>query len=716
MSAFERLSPAMQYQIVNGLGFRELRPVQEMAIAPILAADNCVVLAPTAGGKTEAALFPLLSRMDSEDWRQVSLLYVAPIRALLNDQEARLARYAGLIGRRAAKWHGDTTQAERRAFLSEPTDVLLTTPESLEVMLMSRQIPARRLFAALQALVIDEVHAFVGDDRGSHLAAVLERLARICGHDVQRIGLSATVGNPEQILEWIAGGSKRDGKVVRAPGQRAAPELVLDYVATHENAARMIAELHPGKKRLVFVDSRRGVETIGRLLRERGITAFVTHSSLAMAERRAAEQAFAEGRDCVIVATSALELGIDIGDLDHVLQVGSPSTVASFLQRLGRSGRRAGTRASYTFLTLDEEQLLQAAGLLRLHARGFVEPVRVPSRAAHVLAHQLLALSIQEQGVAESDWWAWVAPASGFAGLAAEDRRALVGHMLDEEILSQDGGRLSLGRRGEKLYGFKNFLELYSVFSTPRTLTVLHGAQEIGSIETHFAEQQELGRLTFTLAAQTWRAKSIDFAHGVVHVERTEEGAHARWHGKPRLLHRELCEAIRDVLLDEGVDAWWSRRARAKIEEARAGHDFLSGPITLVAEAGGYRLWTFAGGRANHLLASALERELGERVTASNLAIGLKEQAGRSEVAIRKALFAFREAGRPDQSDVGEYVARLERTRLSKFQPCLPPQLEQGFLAELLTEPEVARGVVAQYLGSSATVAQDEGLPIPEKP
>ncbi len=340
-SAFDRLSPALQYQIVNGLGFSELRPVQELSIGPVLDGRSCVVLAPTAGGKTEAAFFPILSLMDTEDWRPVSVLYVAPIRALLNDQEHRISRYCDLIGRRAVKWHGDTSASERKAFLADPADILLTTPESLEVMLMSRGVPARKLFQTLRAVIIDEAHAFVGDDRGVHLSAVLERLSRICGHDLQRVALSATVGNPEAVLDWLSGASKRERAVVRAPGVRTPPELALDYVATVENAAKMIAELHPGTKRLVFVDSRRGVEQIGRALLDRAVDTYVTHSSLSVDERRRAERAFADGRDCVIVATSALELGIDIGDLDHVLQIGCPSTVAAFLQRFREAAAKS---------------------------------------------------------------------------------------------------------------------------------------------------------------------------------------------------------------------------------------------------------------------------------------------------------------------------------------------------------------------------------------
>jgi ATP-dependent helicase Lhr and Lhr-like helicase len=689
MSGFDRLSPALQFQIVNGLGFSGLRPVQELAIEPILDGKSCVVLAPTAGGKTEAAFFPTLSRIDSEDWRPVSVLYVAPIRALLNDQEHRVSRYCGLIGRRAMKWHGDTGSGERKAFVNDPADVLLTTPESLEVMLMSRRIPARRLFQHLRTVIIDEAHAFVGEDRGVHLSSVLERLSRICGQDLQRIALSATVGNPEAVLAWLCGGSRREQAVVRAPGVRSPPDLSLDYVGSHENAARMVAELHPGRKRLVFVDSRRGVEQIGRGLRDRGVDTYVTHSSLSADERHRAERAFAEGRDCVIVATSALELGIDIGDLDHVLQVGCPSTVASFLQRLGRSGRREGTTANFTFLVPEPDQLLQAAALLRLHTRGYVEPVRTPDRAFHVLAHQLIALTIQEEGVPESDWWAWVSGAAPFAGIAGGDRSELLEHMIAEGILHRADGRLGLGPRGERLYGFRNFMELYSVFSTPRILTVLHGVQEIGTIETAFVEAEEVGQLTFTLAARTWRVVHADLAHGILRVEPVAHGKHARWSGRPVLLGRELCRSIRDVLVSSDADAWWSRRTRAKLDELREEHAFLhDSEVPLVPDTGGYRVWNFEGGRRNNVLAKTLESALGDKVTTGNLSIGFRESAGQSEVAIRQTLERLGAERRPHRQDAINYVAGLDQTRLSKFEPCLSPRLLSEYLADCLTETE----------------------------
>ncbi len=697
-AAFDRLSPALQHQIVNALGFTGLRPVQEQTIDAVLDDRNCVVLAPTAGGKTEAAFFPLLSRMDAEDWRPVSVVYVAPIRALLNNQEERLERYAGLIGRRVFKWHGDVTATMKRGFTGEPADVLLTTPESLEVMLMSRKVPAERLFRGLRAVVIDEIHAFVGDDRGGHLSAVLERLSRFCGRDVQRIGLSATVGNPDDILRWVAGSSRRPGVVVDPGGTRKAPEVVIDWVASEGNAAKVIAQLHPGRKRLVFADSRRGVEALGEQLRGLGVEAYVTHSSLSLEERRAAEQAFQGGRDCVIVATSVLELGIDVGDLDHVIQIDAPPSVAAFLQRMGRTGRREGKLPNCTFLATEDDGLLQAAAIVHLFRRGFVEPIPIAHRAAHLLAHQLLALGVQiEGGVPVADWWAWVGGATPFQGLDERDRRELVEHMLAEGILAESGGRYALGDRGEKLYGWRNFAELYAVFSARQHLRVLWGATEIGSIDVMFAQQEKLEDLSFVLGARPWRAIGIDFTQGVVRVEPIASGKLARWQGRSALLGRELCRAMRELVVSDEVAPEWSRRAQQKLAELRAGYRGAgAGSSALVPDQYGSRLWTFGGGKANNLLARALEEKLGGKVVVDNLYLGFRGDAARSDAAIRQALADLRRDARPDHGDALRLAESCARGRLTKFQPCLPPRLESELLAEVLTDDAAARAVLAE--------------------
>ncbi len=218
--AFERLHPALQHHIVNSLGWTSLRPLQEHAIPPVLDGDHALLLAPTAGGKTEAAVFPLLSRMLTERWSGLSVLYVCPIKALLNNIESRLRAYGTLVGRRVALWHGDIGASRRRAIMQERPDLLLTTPESIEVMLVSSRAEPRVLFQDIQAVVVDELHAFAGDDRGWHLLAVLERVRHLAGREIQRLGLSATIGNPEALLEWLAPASSRPRRVI-APGGRS---------------------------------------------------------------------------------------------------------------------------------------------------------------------------------------------------------------------------------------------------------------------------------------------------------------------------------------------------------------------------------------------------------------------------------------------------------------------------------------------------------------
>ncbi len=709
LDAFARLSPALRYQIVNGLGFSSLRPVQAVAVPPVLDGEHAVVLAPTAGGKTEAAFFPLLSRMDAEDWRPLSLVYVSPIRALLNNQRDRLERLLGLLGRRVFTWHGDTPPGARRAFLRDPTDLVLTTPESLEVMLMSPRVPAQRLFANLQAVVIDEVHAFVRDDRGGHLASVLERLTHLCGRDLQRVALSATVGNPDEILAWLRGSSKRPGRVLRAPGAPADPELVIDAVPSEGAAAKVMAKLFAGDKRLAFVESRRAAEAVTRSLHEAGVAAFVTHSSLSADARAQAERAFAEARDCVIVATSALELGIDVGDLDRVLQVDAPSSVASFLQRMGRTGRRAGARANCTFLCTDPESTVQAAALVRLYRRGYVEPVRPPRRAAHLLAHQVMALSIQLGGVPESDAWAWVSGAAPFTGLGVEHYRALVEHMLAKGILHRDGGLLSLGPEGERRYGRRNFEALYAVFDAPRVLTVMWAGQEVGQVDASFVALQSeegdapapdarpKGPPAFVLGGRAWRVTSVEWSRAVVHVRPADDARVARWTGRPVVRGRMLCEAIREVLTSDDEDPWWSKRARAVIASQREEHAFLPREGScLVDTTGGVRWWNFAGGAANQLLARTLDAMLGGAVTADDLGVTFREGAGASEAGVRAALARLRDEGRPDLGDARAAVTAMSAAqRVSKFQPCLTPEMEADLLVEALVDVEGARAAGA---------------------
>lgn len=696
---FDLLHPVVAYHVVNTLGWQGLRPLQDKSVAPLLAGDDALLLAPTAGGKTEAAVLPLLSQMTQQNWEGLSVLYICPLRALLNNLEPRLSGYAGWVGRRVGLWHGDTTAAARKRLAADRPAILLTTPESLEAMLVSTLLRPTLLFSDVRVVVVDEVHAFAGDDRGWHMLAVLERLARVAGRPLQRIGLSATVGNPDELLLWLQGSAagQRTGTVI-APAAAApvTPDLQLDYVGSVDNAATVVAALHHGEKRLVFADSRRTVESLAGALRARGTETFVSHSSLSVDERRRAEAAFAEARDCVIVSTSTLELGIDVGDLDRVLQVGAPRTVASFLQRLGRTGRRSGTARSMLFLAANDDELLRAAGLLLLWSEGFVEPVVPPPAPRHVLAQQLLALCLQENRVGQQTWTEYLA---GLPLGSSGDAEAITAWMLESGHLDTDGGMLFVGPEAERRYGRRHFLELLSVFTSDPQFTILHGRTEIGAVDPMVLTRRVEGPRVLSLAGRSWEVGYIDWKRRRAFVEPSETRGVSRWSGSAQPLSYALTDAMRRVLL--GADPPGTVLSRRAVDRLAAVREELAATVTpgatVVAgwDEGQVRWWTWAGARANGLLAAALSAvdsglvdEL-ERYDNRYVKLTGASTAGSVCAAVHEAQARFGDnlAGiQPPVSD--EAVKQL------KFAELLPPDLATLTLASRAADHAGAAAVI----------------------
>ncbi|MGY1621054.1 DEAD/DEAH box helicase [Geodermatophilus sp. SYSU D00965] len=693
------LDPAVQYHIVNSLGWPALRPLQEAAVEPVLRGDDALLLAPTAGGKTEAAAFPLLSRMAQEDWRGLTVLYVCPLRALLNNLEPRLAGYASWLGRRVGLWHGDTPDAVRRRLTVDRPDILLTTPESLESMLVSTRVTPEQMFGDLRAVVADEVHAFAGDDRGWHLLAVLERLSEVAGRPLQRIGLSATVGNPDALLGWLQGSgrSKRRASVV-APTVSAAvtPELELDYVASVPNAATVISALHRGEKRLVFADSRRTVEALAVALRARGTTTFVSHSSLSVDERRQAEKAFAEARDCVIVSTSTLELGIDVGDLDRVLQVGSPRTVASLLQRLGRTGRRAGTKRSMLFLALDDDQLLQAAGLLQLWSEGYVEPITPPPLPRHLMGQQLLALSLQKGRVGRSTWTQSLA---GLELASADETAQITDWMLKTGHLDEDSGMLFVGPEAERRYGHKHFLDLLSAFTADPEFTVLHGRTEVGSVDPLVMTRKVQGPRVLVLGGRPWKVTFIDWKRRRAFVEPTDLPGNSKWSGMGQPLSFALTDAMRRVAL--GADLPGVSLTRRTIERLKMIREEVQPTVSegsslvLPQDSGLARWWTWGGGRANGVLAAALTAVapglVDELERYDNRYVKLRGDA--TAGAVRDAVAEARSRFGHDLTGVEPSVSDDALKQL-KFADLLPPDLASSTLGQRAADHAGAASVL----------------------
>lgn len=691
-NAFSRFHPRLQHAIVSRLGWTQLRPVQEEASHALLDGKNAVVLAPTAGGKTEAAMFPTLSQLLTTPYDCVGAIYIAPIKALLNNQAERLGQYTEMVGLRRFVWHGDTGQTERTHFLAEPAELLMTTPESLEVMLVSQRVNPAKLFANLRMVIIDEVHAIAGSDRGAHLLSVLERIRKLSRHDVQRVGLSATVGNPEAILQWIGGTSQRPGVVIDPPQAPRPRELLVLYREDLGEVAREASRLAAGQKSLLFCQSRSTTEAVAGTMQRAGTTVFVHHSAVSREDRALAEETFHRGGAACIVCTSTLELGIDVGDLDRVLQIEAPDSVGSFLQRMGRTGRRKGQVANTTFLCSTREGVLRAVALVELAKRGWVEPVHLDPRSWPVLIHQLLAMALAHEGVRPSVAWEHMRNVPDFQGITEEEFERLVEWMIKDGALVLTSGLLVLGPKAERLFGRRNFMELFAVFSSPQTYTVqtAHG-QALGTLQQDFVDQLVNGVSSFLLGGRAWAVLQVRHDDRRVVVEKAPRGKQPTWGGYlPQFLGSDLCQEIQRILQSDQVFPYLDPAAadvlsgwRAELEDAFAGGgvEELGDELTW---------WTFAGGRINSTLRYALQEVDSWEVVSDNFRIFLRAK-DIQRARLGEALERLREPHFWKDTRWGEIAAMLPNYRLSKFQPLMPPCVEREVVGNHLLDVPGAR-------------------------
>jgi len=699
VSNFELLHPALQHHIVNALGWRSLRPFQDDLIPSIMEGKNHIVLAPTAGGKTEAAFFPLLSMMASEEWEGLSVLYICPLRALLNNLHDRVVQYSGFLGRRAGVWHGVVLQSEKKAMLREPPEILMTTPESLEGILISPNKDHREFLSNVRVVVVDEIHAFAGGDRGWHLLFVLQRLLEFSRHQsVQKLGLSATVGNPEYLMDWLQTGNERPSRIY-TPDESSHDdaEITVDYVSSLENAAVIISRMHRGEKRLVFIDSRSNAELLGKTLREMGVDVYVTHGSLSREQRLFSEQAFSERTGCVMVATSVLELGVDIGSLDRVIQIGSPNDVAGFLQRMGRTGRRPGTKRNCLFLTLEAapprlNPTVKACSLVDLWRDGHIESAVPPCNPMHIVAQQLMAICLQNHGIGRRELVKQVLPPLGATDINWQQVDEIVDWMLEEEILFDDTGILSIGRTGENEFGRRHFLELISVFSTPPMFKVFHGRQEIGEVDPSTFVQMTKEPGFILLAGRSWLVNHIDWQRYVAHVEPAKAVGKSRWSGSAAAVSFELCQAYKNILANNFTRSFWSSRTASVIAECREDFGWLlpDKTVLVLGDSNYPEWWTFAGTKGNSTLAAGIMSLLDCEVKVDPLFVQIRSDKSLGDV------YSVIERLRDLNWD--EVLPEINEDAISglKFNACLADHWAKRILQDRLKDSSVAEQILNQ--------------------
>lgn len=416
-------------------------------------------------------------------------------------------------GLTVASRHGDVASRDRWKFSAdgELPNLLLTTPESLEVLLGDPD--ARGAFASVRFVIIDEIHAFMETDRGVHLRCLLDRLEMVSTgrRTVQRIGLSATVGNPEELLAWLSGPGRKK-QLVQIPSP-ATPKW-FSFVVEEEFSAqvRTVADAVRGKKALVFVDSRSFAERLMMPLSDLVSGVYLHHSSVSTEDRAEAEAAFDQGDGTCVICTSTMELGIDIGDLDLVVQYGPPRSVASFLQRLGRTGRR-GRTAAMMFILQSSCDLLIAAATIESAMRHEIEPLTAPAHAYHVMIQQLfLLLKSRPGGMSQKTNTGALRSLSPFAMMPPDTVAKLLRYLVEQEYLVRDGDLYSAGPRAEREFWKSSWIALVSVIhDAGGYLAVLPDGTVVGTLDPRFVGSDP-GKM-FSFTGKNWRLLFRDDVH-----------------------------------------------------------------------------------------------------------------------------------------------------------------------------------------------------------
>jgi ATP-dependent Lhr-like helicase len=630
-------------------GWTELRDAQERAVPALIDADrDVIVAAATAAGKTEAAFLPILSNLLRDDPCAGSVLYVSPLKALINDQWSRLNNLCESLEIPVVGWHGDVSANRKQRFLKKPRGVLLITPESLEAMFVTRGSSLATTFGALRYIVVDELHAFIGSERGMQLQSLLNRVDRVCNRFVPRIGLSATLGDMKLASEFLrpkairaveiieSRNSPREIKLiikgfvqtpprVQAEPQTGSPQLE-DAVpgSTLEIANQMYLALR-GANNLVFPNSRRQVELYADLLRracERDgypNEFWPHHGSLSKELREDAETALKQGdRPATAVCTSTLELGIDIGAVKSVAQVGPPPSVAALMQRLGRSGRRKGEPAilrSYCveaelsvnsdFSDRIREGLLQSIAGVFLLQRKWVEPPRPRGLHASTFVQQVLSVIAERGGCTAVDLWDTLVAGGPFDAIDKATFAAILRSLGKADLIVQErSGLLLHGVRGERLV---NHYEFYASFTSDDEFRIIAGARQLGSLPV---ARPLIPGQGIIFAGQRWRIQEVDMEKKSVFVLPDRGGAPPVFDGTGAMVHDEVRREMKRVLADDKPVIFIDIKAAKLLEEARKY--FAAANLatqSIFADGNHIMLATWAGDWSNDALVVLLRAE-----------------------------------------------------------------------------------------------------------
>lgn len=697
--AFDRLAPAIQ-QWIREQGWEELRDIQSRSISAVLDSTNdLLIAADTAAGKTEAAFLPLLSQVAERSRPGASVLYVSPLKALINDQFRRLDLLCERMEIDVVRWHGDAPQAAKQRALRNPGGVILITPESIEALLVRRPGDAKTLLGGLDAVIVDEIHAFLHGPRGLQLSSLLARIDRLSDRRPRRLGLSATLGDPGIARIWMNPDEPESVQLLQSSSER--PELKLQIralvrepdeggpddlegdkpVALDRIADHAISVLR-GANNLFFAGSRRGVEAVADRLRRRCESArvpnefFPHHGSLSKALREELELRLKAGDlPTTAVATTTLELGVDIGSVKSVAQLGAPRSLAGLRQRLGRSGRRRGTPAILRIYVREPHptadldclerlslQVVQSVAAIRLLLSRFVEPHDVDPALFSVALHQTLSIISQEGGARADDLYRKVTSAAPFRPIRPSDYITLLRHMADPEqrlVEQAPDGLIMLGEIGERIVAGRDF---YAVFQSDEEWRLVASGRTLGAIP--LANAVAVGGL-LVFAGQRWRITTVDDQAKVLEVQAHRAGRLPKFENRSvEPLHDRLVDEMRSVYLDEGVPAYLDPQAAELLAQGRTEFQTLGLADSRIIPAGSdTHVLTWRGTSMNTLLALAF-LAAGMQATTHEVGVTIADVTPKDVRVVLGRL-----AASIGVEDIAQFVENLDDAKYDAFVP-----------------------------------------------
>lgn len=555
MMAFDLLSePIKKY--IRDQRWQSLRPIQEAAIQRILGTDkNYVLISRTASGKTEAAFLPILSKVNFKS-PGVKVLYISPLIALINDQFRRVEELCEYLDVPVTKWHGEASRGEKESLLKNPEGIVLITPESLEAMFVNKSYQIRHLFSSLEYVVIDEIHSFLGSDRGVQLQSLLSRLQKVNLSKFKIVALSATVSEENKYIEIKEFFGDIDNTTILKDPTSKPINAVFKYFEgdTVTLPLNLLKELYiqtRDSKALIFPNARGRVEEVAvnlKKLSERvgGHQNYFSHHSSVDKEVREYVEFFAKNNtheSFSIACTSTLELGIDIGSVDKVVQIDATHSIASLIQRVGRSGRRNDQASNLFLYATSPWTLLQSLACWLLYKESYIEPIAVNKKPYDILVHQLLSTVKGTSGIEEKDLISLLEYNNAFTHISVDEVKEIISHLVENDLLEKIGSELIIGVEGEKVV---NSREFYSVFQTIRQFKVSHKGNKVGEIPlTPQVREDE----NIFLSARVWKIIDVDISAKKIEVIPANDGKKPSFEGDGMNVSDKIREKMFEILV-----------------------------------------------------------------------------------------------------------------------------------------------------------------------